>query len=47
MTADRNSPSKVVWRAHIVLATAEALGSNAIIKRTGTSKPCVWRWQER
>jgi transposase len=45
--ADRNSPSKVVWRAHIVLATADRLGTNAIMKRTGKSKPCVWRWQER
>jgi transposase len=44
---DRNSPSKVVWRAHIVLATADRLGTNAIMKRTGKSKPCVWRWQER
>jgi transposase len=47
MIADRNSPSKVVWRANIVLATADGLGTNAIMKRTGKSKPCVWRWQER
>jgi transposase len=45
--ADRNSSSKVVWRAEIVLATADGLGTNAIMKRTGKSKPCVWRWQER
>src|SRR5450631_343168 len=45
--ADRNSPRKVVWRAEIVLATADGLGTNAIMKRTGKSKPCVWRWQER
>jgi hypothetical protein len=46
--ADRNSSSKAVWRAEIVLATAGGLGTNAIImKRTGKSKPCVWRWQER
>jgi transposase len=47
MSADRNSRSKVVWRANIVLATADGLGTNAIMKRTGKSKPCVWRWQER
>src|SRR5262245_38280570 len=47
MIADRNSPSKVVWRANIVLATADGVGTNAIMKRTGKSKPCVWRWQER
>lgn len=45
--ADRNSASKAVWRAKIVLATADGLGTNAIMKRTGKSKPCVWRWQER
>jgi transposase len=45
--ADRNSTSKAVWRAEIVLATAAGLGTNAIMKRTGKSKPCVWRWQER
>ncbi len=44
---DRNSSSKAIWRAGIVLATAEGLGTNAIMKRTGKSKPCVWRWQER
>ena len=45
--ADRNSSSKAVWRAEIVLATAVGLGTNAIMARTGKSKPCVWRWQER
>ena len=45
--ADRNSSSKAVWRAEIVLATADGLGTNAIMRRTGKSKPCVWRWQER
>jgi transposase len=45
--ADRNSSSKAVWRAEIVLATADDLGTTAIMKRTGKSKPCVWRWQER
>ena len=45
--ADRNSSSKAVWRARIVLATADGLGTNAIMKRAGKSKPCVWRWQER
>ena len=45
--ADRNSTAKAVWRADIVLATADGLGTNAIMARTGKSKPCVWRWQER
>ena len=44
---DRNSASKFVWRAEIVLATADGCGTNEIMRRTGKSKPCVWRWQER
>ena len=47
LMAARNSPRKVVWRADIVLATASGLGTMAIMRRTGKSKPCVWRWQER
>src|SRR5262245_62525827 len=45
--ADRNSKAKAVWRARIVLATADGHGTNAIMRLTGKSKPCVWRWQER
>src|SRR3974377_1357104 len=45
--ADRNSKTKTVWRARIVLARADRYGTNAIMRLTGTSKPCVWRWQER
>ena len=44
---DRNAPQKHVWRAKIVLLTADGLGTNEIMCRTGKSKPCVWRWQER
>ena len=47
VVADRNSPQKHVWRARIVLATADGCGTAAIMRRTGKSKPCVWRWQER
>ena len=45
--ADRNSPQKHVWRAAIVLASADGLGTIAIMHRTGKSKTAVWRWQER
>jgi hypothetical protein len=41
--ADRNSPQKHVWRSAIVLATADGLGTNAIMRRTGKSKTAVWR----
>ena len=44
---DRNAPQKHVWRAQIVLCTADGLGTNTIMRETGTSKTCVWRWQER
>jgi transposase len=47
LIADRNTPAKLLWRAKIVLATADGHGTNEIMRRTGKSKPCVWRWQER
>jgi transposase len=47
IVSDRNVPQKHVWRAEIVLLTAEGVGTNEIIRRTGKSKTCVWRWQER
>jgi Winged helix-turn helix len=36
-----------MWRAQIVLLRGEELGTNAIMRETGKSKTCVWRWQER
>src|SRR5579863_10713285 len=47
IVAARNSPQKHVWRARIVLLTADGLGTNEIMRRTGKSKTCLWRWQER
>jgi transposase len=47
VVADRNSRQKHVWRAEIILATADGLGTSEIMRRAGVSKPCVWRWQER
>ena len=47
VAADRNSPQKHVWRARIILATAEGCGTAEIMRRAAVSKPCVWRWQER
>jgi hypothetical protein len=47
VVADRNSPQKHVWRAKIILATADGFGTAEIMRRTGKSKPCVWRWQGR
>ena len=47
IVGDRNSPQKHVWRARIVLLTADGVGTNGIMHATGKSKTCVWRWQER
>ena len=45
--ANRNSPQKHVWRARIVLLTAEGHGTAAIMRQAGVAKTAVWRWQER
>jgi len=45
--ADRNSPQKHVWRAHVVLLTADGCGTAEIMRRSNLSKTAVWRWQER
>jgi transposase len=47
IAGDRNSPQKHVWRAEIVLLTADGVGTVEIMRRTGKAKTCVWRWQER
>ncbi len=39
LIADHNTPAKVVWRAKIILATANGLGTMAIVQETGKSKP--------
>jgi transposase len=47
IVADRNSRQKHARRAHVVLLTAERLGTAEIMRRTGLGKVSVWRWQER
>ena len=47
LLTNRNTPRKLVWHAEIVLATADGRGTVEIMRRTGMSKPTVWRWQER
>jgi transposase len=47
IAADRNSPQKHVWRAQIILLTANGCGTAEIMRGSGTSKTAVWRWQER
>jgi transposase len=47
VVGDRSAPQKHVWRANIILATADGCGTTEIMRRSGRSKPVVWRWQER
>ena len=47
IVADRNRPQKHVWRARIILLTADGVGRSGIERQTGKGKTCVWRWQER
>src|SRR6187402_1734908 len=47
VVADRSAPQKHVWRANIILATADGCGTAEIMRRSGKSKPVVWRWQAR
>ena len=47
VVANRNSPQKHVWRAKIILLTADGCGTAAIMQTTGKAKTVIWRWQER
>ena len=42
IVADRSAPQKHVWRANIILATADGCGTAEIMRRSGKSKPVVW-----
>src|SRR4051795_7166243 len=47
IVASGNSPQKHVWRARIVLLSADGIGTVEIQRRTGKAKPTIWRWQRR
>jgi len=47
IVGDRCASQKHVWRAAIIFLSADGLGTHEIMRRTGKSKTCVWRWQER
>src|SRR5215217_4729528 len=47
IVASGNSPQKHVWRARIVLLSADGVGTVGIQRRTGKAKPTIWRWQRR
>ena len=42
-----SSAQRHVWRARIVVLSADGAGTGAIMASTGKSKTCVWRWQAR
>ena len=44
---NRNSLQKHAARARVILATADGCGTLEVMRRSGLSKPVVWRWQER
>ncbi len=43
LARNRNAPQKHVWRAKIVLLSADGVGTNGIMRETRKSKTCVWR----
>jgi transposase len=47
VVAAPNSPQKHVWRARIILLSADGVGTMAIARQAGVAKPTVWRWQQR
>ena len=47
VVGDRNTPQKHVWRARIILLTADGIGTNGIVRAVGKDKTAIWRWQER
>ena len=40
---DRNAPQKHVWRAEIILLSANGAGTVEIMRQTSKSKTCAWR----
>src|SRR4029078_863787 len=47
LVKDRNTPQKVVWRAQIVLAAGDGMGSVAIAATVGKRVLTVRRWRRR
>jgi len=46
IVADRNSPQKHVWRAQIILLTAEGCGTAETMRRTGKVSPNNFRFKQ-
>ena len=44
---DPNAKQKHARRALIILTSAERVNVQQVAQRTGTTRPAVWRWQQR
>jgi len=44
---NRNTPQKVVLRAHIVLLSADGVSTGEIMRQLGTTTPTITRWRDR
>ena len=42
VVGDRNTPQKDVWRARIILLTADGIGTNGIVRAVGKDKTAIW-----
>ena len=47
IVSNPKSLQKPVWRARIVLELGAGCGLAETLRRTGLSKPTVWRWWDR
>ena len=47
VVGDRNRPQKHIQRARIIVLSADRLPVIEVARRTGASRPTVWRWQQR
>src|SRR5918996_1215792 len=47
IVADRNRPHKHIARARIILHSVERLDVAVVARRAQSSRPAVWRWQQR
>ena len=47
LVRDRNAPHKHGLAGRDRAVDTDGIGTNEIMRQTGKSKTCVWRWQER
>jgi hypothetical protein len=47
LVGDHDTPQKHVWRARIVLLSADGAGTSPIMAATDTAKTTAWRQQAR